>query len=100
MRIFWLRLLECFNRERRERRLADEIQSHLDLLTDEVTPELGAAFTRGGDEAIGDARFVDHRRKGGFAVTRRALERDEAAIEHWRKHTWPALKKTPDSKED
>jgi transposase len=26
---------------------------------------------------------------------RRALERDEAAIEHWRKHTWPALKKTP-----
>lgn len=26
---------------------------------------------------------------------RRALEGDEAAIEHWRKHTWPALKKTP-----
>lgn len=26
---------------------------------------------------------------------RRALERDEAAIEHWRKRTWPALKKTP-----
>src|SRR5437762_12022453 len=24
---------------------------------------------------------------------RRALERDEAAIEHWRKRTWPALKK-------
>jgi predicted permease len=35
MRMFWLRLLEFFNRERRERRLADEIQSHLDLLTDE-----------------------------------------------------------------
>jgi len=26
---------------------------------------------------------------------RRALERDAAAIAHWRKHTWPALKKTP-----
>ena len=31
---------------------------------------------------------------------RRALERDEAAIEHWRKHTWPALKKTPLAKDD
>jgi transposase len=26
---------------------------------------------------------------------RRALERDAAAIEQWRKRTWPALKKTP-----
>lgn len=26
---------------------------------------------------------------------RRALERDEAAITYWRKRTWPALKKTP-----
>jgi len=31
---------------------------------------------------------------------RRALERDPAAIEHWRKHTWPALKKTPLARED
>jgi transposase len=31
---------------------------------------------------------------------RRALERDEAAIEHWRKRTWPALKKTPLARED
>ena len=31
---------------------------------------------------------------------RRALERDPAAIEHWRKRTWPALKKTPLVKED
>ena len=31
---------------------------------------------------------------------RRALERDEAAIEHWRKRTWPALKKTPAARED
>jgi transposase len=31
---------------------------------------------------------------------RRALERDAAAIEHWRKRTWPALKKTPDARED
>ena len=31
---------------------------------------------------------------------RRALERDEAAIEHWRKRTWPALKKTPLAKDD
>lgn len=30
---------------------------------------------------------------------RRALERDEAAIEHWRKRTWPALKKTPAAKD-
>ena len=35
MRTLWLRLLEFFNRDRRERRLADEIQSHLDLLIDE-----------------------------------------------------------------
>ncbi len=26
---------------------------------------------------------------------RRALERNEAAIEHWKKHTWPRLKKKP-----
>lgn len=31
---------------------------------------------------------------------RRALERDEPAIEHWRKRTWPALKKTPLAKDD
>ncbi len=31
---------------------------------------------------------------------RRALERDAAAIEHWRKRTWPGLKKTPLAKED
>lgn len=30
----------------------------------------------------------------------RALERDSAAIEHWRKRTWSALKKTPLAKED
>lgn len=34
----------------------------------------------------------------GFSCQRpvgRALERDEAAIEHWRRRRWPALKKTP-----
>ena len=31
---------------------------------------------------------------------RRALERNPAAIEHWRKRTWPALKKTPAARED
>jgi len=31
---------------------------------------------------------------------RRALERDAVAIEEWRKHTWPALKKTPDARDD
>jgi transposase len=30
---------------------------------------------------------------------RRALERDDAAVEHWRKRTWPALKKTPDARD-
>lgn len=35
MRTLLLRLLEFFDRGRRERRLADEIQSHLDLLTEE-----------------------------------------------------------------
>lgn len=30
---------------------------------------------------------------------RRALERDEAAIEQWRKRTWPALKRTPLAKD-
>lgn len=35
MRTIWLRLLEFFNRERRERRLDAEIQAHLDLLTEE-----------------------------------------------------------------
>jgi transposase len=28
---------------------------------------------------------------------RRARERDEAAIQHWVKHTWPRLKKKPES---
>ena len=34
----------------------------------------------------------------GFSCQRpvgRALERDEAAIEHWKRKRWPALKKTP-----
>lgn len=31
---------------------------------------------------------------------RRALERNPEAIAHWRKRTWPALKKTPDARED
>ncbi|MBI4603882.1 MAG: transposase [Planctomycetes bacterium] len=26
---------------------------------------------------------------------RRALQRDEKAIEHWKRHTWPVQKKTP-----
>lgn len=29
---------------------------------------------------------------------RRALERDEAAIEHWKKRTWPRLKKKPSAR--
>jgi predicted permease len=35
MRAIWLRLLEFFDRDRRERRLSDEVQSHLDLLAEE-----------------------------------------------------------------
>lgn len=31
---------------------------------------------------------------------RRALERDEAAIEHWKKRTWPGLKKKPAARAD
>jgi len=31
---------------------------------------------------------------------RRALERNEAAIEHWRKRTWPGLKKKPGARAD
>lgn len=31
---------------------------------------------------------------------RRALERDEAAITHWRKRTWPGLKKKPAARAD
>jgi transposase len=31
---------------------------------------------------------------------RRALERNEEAIQQWRQRTWPALKKTPHAKED
>jgi transposase len=29
---------------------------------------------------------------------RRAFQRDEAAIAHWKRHTWPALKKKPGAK--
>jgi hypothetical protein len=29
---------------------------------------------------------------------RRAFQRDEAAIAHWKQHTWPALKKKPGAK--
>jgi hypothetical protein len=28
----------------------------------------------------------------------RALERDEEAIEHWKRKTWPAIKKKPKKK--
>jgi transposase len=31
---------------------------------------------------------------------RRALERDDGAIEHWKKRTWPGLKKKPAKRED
>ncbi len=31
---------------------------------------------------------------------RRALERDEAAIEHWKKRTWPRLEEEPAAKPD
>jgi transposase len=31
---------------------------------------------------------------------RRALERNEGAIQQWRKRTWPALKKTPHARKD
>lgn len=37
----------------------------------------------------------------GFSSQRptgRALERDEAAIRHWKRKRWPALKKTPENK--
>jgi transposase len=30
---------------------------------------------------------------------RRALERDDVAIEHWKKRTWPGLKKKPAKRE-
>jgi transposase len=31
---------------------------------------------------------------------RRAIERDEDAVRHWKRHTWPALKKKPSAKAD
>jgi transposase len=31
---------------------------------------------------------------------RRAMERDEEAVRHWKRHTWPALKKKPSAKAD
>lgn len=31
---------------------------------------------------------------------RRAIERDEKAVRHWKRHTWPALKKKPSAKAD
>jgi transposase len=31
---------------------------------------------------------------------RRALERDDTAIEHWKKRTWPGIKKKPAARED
>ena len=54
----WLRLLEFFDRERRERRLADEIQSHLDLLTDE---HIARGLSR--EEAVLAARKSVRRRR-------------------------------------
>ena len=29
---------------------------------------------------------------------KRAIERDEAAVQHWKRRTWPALKKKPSEK--
>jgi transposase len=31
---------------------------------------------------------------------RRAIERNEEAVRHWKQHTWPALKKKPSAKAD
>lgn len=39
----------------------------------------------------------------GWSVQRpekRALQRDEEAIARWKRHTWPALKKSPDEKDE
>ena len=51
MRTAWLRLLEFFDRDRRERRLADEIQGHLDLLIEE---HMARGLTR--EDAVPAAR--------------------------------------------
>jgi putative ABC transport system permease protein len=63
MRTIWLRLLEFFDRDRRERRLSDEVQSHLDMLTEEhmargLSPE--------------DARLAARRSFGGVDQIRMA----------------------------
>lgn len=39
----------------------------------------------------------------GFSVQkpeRRAIERDEDAVQTWKRKTWPALKKKPDATDD
>ena len=46
-------------------------------------------------EPLHDAEHAEDR-----AHPRLAVERDAAAIEGWRKRTWPALKKTPDARDD
>src|SRR5687767_2264745 len=68
MRTIWLRLLEFFDRDRRERRLSDEVQSHLDLLTEEhmargLSPEdarLAARRSFGGVDQLKE-RYRDQR---------------------------------------
>ena len=68
MRTIWMRLLEFLDRDRRERRLADEIQSHLDHLTEEhiargLSPEearLAARRSFGGVDQIKE-RYRDQR---------------------------------------
>ncbi len=68
MRTIWLRVLELFHRDRREQRLTDEIQAHLDYLADEhiargLAPEaarLAARRSFGGVDQIKE-RYRDQR---------------------------------------
>ncbi|MGH9217660.1 MAG: ABC transporter permease, partial [Vicinamibacterales bacterium] len=75
MRTAWVRLLEFFDRDRRERRLNDEIQSHLDLLIDEHMARglsreeaaLAARKTFGGVDQVKE-RYRDQRGLPFFEV--------------------------------
>jgi putative ABC transport system permease protein len=91
LRVLWSRLTDLVLRRRREDRLADEIQAHLDLLTDEHV-------ARG--MSLADARLAARKSFGGVDQAkeryrdRRGLPLVESMSQDVR-NAWRSLRRTP-----
>lgn len=86
------------HRARLERVLKQGAQAH-GFLTDLWTlPRIAAVLEREAGVRVHPGHLWRVLGAMGWSVQRpekRALQRDEKAIARWRRHTWPALKKSP-----